>query len=259
MPRSSLRNRLAPGRVFEGVPRASSDSVGARLARQNWESVRRDLDARGHARLPGLLTPDECARLARLFGRDPLFRSTVEMERLRFGVGRYRYFARPLPRLVEELRARAYSRLAPIANDWAAALREDRRFPAGLETFLRECRRAGQTKPTPLLLRYQAGGYNCLHRDLYGEVAFPLQLAVFLSRPGFDYEGGAFLLVEQRPRQQSRAEALFPAQGEGVIFPSAARPVPGSRGFYRASVRHGVSTVSRGERSTLGIVFHDAR
>jgi len=180
------------------------------------------------------------------------------MARHRFGVGEYRYFAAPLPPLVQELRGRVYPRVAPIAQGWSGALGEDRRFPSTLAGFLSLCRRAGQTRPTPLLLRYEAGGYNCLHRDLYGKIAFPIQMTVFLSRPGRDYEGGAFLLVEQRPRQQSRGEALLPAQGDGVLFATADRPVAGSRGYFRAGMRHGVARITRGERYTLGVIFHDA-
>src|SRR5205085_8959151 len=182
-----------------------------------------------------------------------------EMARHRFGEGEYRYFRRPLPRVVQELRARIYGRLVPLANSWAERSRRRERFPAKLADFLAVCRRRGQTKPTPLLLRYEVGGYNCLHRDLYGDVAFPLQLTVFLSRPGSDYEGGAFLLVEQRPRQQSRGEALLPALGEAVIFATAQRPIAGSRGVFHVAMRHGVARVTRGERYTLGVIFHDAR
>ena len=233
-------------------------SFPARLARYDWGAAGEDLSARGYARLPGLLTTAECREVAALWNAEKRFRSHVDMERHRFGVGAYRYFAAPLPRRIAALRAAAYGRLAPIANAWAEALRECRRYPDDLAAFLRLCRRAGQTRPTPLLLRYAAGGYNCLHRDLYGEIAFPLQLAVFLSEPGRDYEGGAFLLVEQHPRQQSRGESLLPAAGEGIVFATADRPAAGRRGAYRARMRHGVATITRGERYTLGIVFHDA-
>ena len=213
----------------------------------------------GYARLPALLTGEECASLRRLYGEDRRFRSTVDMARHRFGVGEYRYFANPLPPIVRQLRLRAYSRLVPVANRWAEALREPQRFPPALPAYLELCGRRGQTKPTPLLLRYREGGYNCLHRDLYGEEVFPIQLAIFLSRPGRDYGGGAFLLVEQRPRQQSRGEALLPEQGEGVLFATAERPVEGGRGYFRATMRHGVAPITRGERYTLGVIFHDAR
>ena len=181
------------------------------------------------------------------------------MERHRFGVGEYKYFSRPLPPLVESLRSGLYPPLAVVANRWMKALGEARRFPPTLDAFLSVCARAGQEQPTPLLLRYEAGGYNCLHQDLYGDVAFPLQVAVMLSRPGRDYQGGEFLLVEQRPRSQSAGEAITAGRGEMVIFPNRLRPVRGSRGFYRVNVRHGVSRVRSGHRMTLGLIFHDAR
>jgi hypothetical protein len=181
------------------------------------------------------------------------------MEQHRFGAGEYKYFARPLPPLVEWLRQRLYVPLAETANRWTEALGDRSRFPASLEEFLARCSAAGQKEPTPLLLRYEAGGYNCLHQDLYGDVAFPLQVAVMLSEPGRDYEGGEFLLVEQRRRAQSAGEAIVAAQGEMVIFPNRYRPVRGSRGYCRVNVRHGVSRVRSGRRLTLGLIFHDAR
>lgn len=225
----------------------------------DWPEIHRLLEALGYARLPQILSSEQCADLRRLYFDDRRFRSTIEMARHRFGEGEYRYFRRPLPRLVQELRARVYPHLAPVANSWAERSRRRERYPPTLREFLELCRRRGQTKPTPLLLRYETGGYNCLHRDLYGEMAFPLQLTIFLSRPGADYEGGAFLLVEQRPRQQSRGEALMPGLGEAVVFATADRPVAGSRGFFRAGMRHGVARVTRGERYTLGVIFHDAK
>jgi hypothetical protein len=181
------------------------------------------------------------------------------MERFRFGAGDYQYFAAPLPELVSELRVHAYPPLAAIANRWEEALGTRTRHPATLEEMQALCRRHGQTKPTPLLLHYEAGGYNCLHQDLYGDVVFPLQLTGFLSRRGVDYEGGEFLLVEQRPRAQSRGEAITTEQGELVIFATRHRPVKGTRGWYRAGLRHGVSTIHRGTRYTLGVIFHEAR
>ena len=180
------------------------------------------------------------------------------MERLRFGVGDYKYFGLPLPRPVLDLRTHAYPPLASIANRWMQDLGSPDRFPATLEEFQRRCQRAGQRRPTPLLLHYEAGGYNCLHQDLYGKVAFPLQVVAFLSRPGRDYDGGEFLLVEQRPRAQSVAEAIVGQQGELLVFANNFRPVAGSRGYYRGRVRHGVSRVRAGTRFTLGIIFHDA-
>jgi len=234
-------------------------AIRRRLAAIDWGPVRASLDERGFARLPPLLTPEECAGVSALFEEDARFRSTIEMARHGYGEGRYRYFAEPLPPIVRELRAHAYPRLAPVANAWAEALRQKSRFPPDLGAFRALCRSNGQGKPTPLLLRYGPGGYNALHRDLYGTLAFPLQLAVFLSRPGVDYSGGAFLLVEQRPRRQSRGEALVPEQGEGVIFATSERPVASVRGFARGAMRHGVATVTRGRRDTLGIIFHDAK
>lgn len=231
--------------------------VRARLARVDWEAVAAGLDARGVATFP-LLEPPECDAVAALWDDERRFRSTVEMARYRFGEGRYRYFGDPLPRLVGTLRTHAYPPLAAVANRWAAALSSDERFPPELAAFLTRCARAGQTKPTPLLLRYEAGGYNCLHQDLYGGVAFPLQLVCQLRRPGIDFEGGELLLVESRPRAQSRGEVVRLRQGEAAVFPNRLRPVAGVRAPYRVGVRHGVATVTRGVRLALGIIFHDA-
>jgi hypothetical protein len=232
--------------------------IGARLAALDWSAIERSLWQWGHAKTPPVLTPDECAELAALYDDDARFRSRVDMARYRFGVGEYKYFAAPLPPLVEALRERAYPPLAAIANQWQAALGDPDLFPPDLGALLRRCRKHGQTKPTPLLLRYEAGGYNCLHQDLYGDVVFPLQLTCFLSRRGGDYEGGDFLLVEQRPRAQSRGEAIATEQGEILIFTTRHRPVEGARGVYRAAMRHGVSRLTRGRRYTLGVIFHDA-
>jgi hypothetical protein len=234
-------------------------SIQRRLAAIDWDAARASLDVQGFARLPPLLTPEECSGISALFDDDRRFRSTIEMARHGYGEGRYRYFADPLPAIVRALRAHGYPYLAPVANAWAAALQRKDRFPPDLESFRALCATRGQKKPTPLLLRYGPGGYNALHRDLYGDLAFPLQLAVFLSRPDADYSGGAFLLVEQRPRRQSRGEALVPGQGEGVIFATSERPVASARGFARGIMRHGVATVTRGRRDTLGIIFHDAK
>ncbi len=234
-----------------------------RIAALDWAALGRALWAQGHARTGPLLSAAECGALRGLWGDEGAFRKRISMERHRYGAGDYAYFCEPLPPLVRSLRTQLYRRLAPLANDWAEALGgtngEAPAYPPTLADYLARCHAAGQTRPTPLLLRYGAGGYNCLHQDRYGEVAFPLQATVFLSRPGRDFDGGAFLLVEQRPRQQSRGEALQPAQGELVLFASLTRPVRGTRGWYRAGMRHGVSTVTRGTRSTLGIIFHDAR
>lgn len=235
-------------------------SVAARLERLDWNEVGRSLWERGWARTgTPVLAPGECADLIALYSDETRFRSRVDMERFRFGVGEYKYFAEPLPGLVRELREAAYPRLAPIANAWAKALGARSRFPKTLRGLRAVCRKAGQTKPTPLLLWYETGGYNCLHQDLYGEIAFPLQLTCVLSRRGADYTGGDFLLVEQRPRQQSRGESIALDQGEIIIFTVRERPVRGTRGFYRAAMRHGVSRLLSGTRYSLGVIFHDAK
>lgn len=233
--------------------------IAARLTDLDWTALERSLWEVGYAQTPPVLTPAECDELIALYADDARFRSRIEMARYRFGIGDYKYFGAPLPPLVQALRVGAYPPLAAIANQFEAALDTATLHPADLAGLLAVCRRRGQTKPTPLLLHYEAGGYNCLHQDVYGEVVFPLQLTCFLSRPGLDYDGGAFLLVEQRPRTQARGEAITPAQGEIVIFPTRHRPVQGARGWYRAAMRHGVSRVRRGTRYTLGVIFHDAK
>lgn len=225
-------------------------------------SLAADLAKYGHARLP-LLDPAACRELAGLYDQPEAFRSRVVMQRHGFGSGEYKYLAYPLPEIVARLRGALYPPLAAIANDWAMQLGEtpsgtDGRFPDRLDDYLGQCHAAGQTRPTPLLLRYGVGDYNCLHQDLYGELVFPLQLTILLSDPETDFTGGEFLLVEQRPRMQSRGEAIALAQGEAVIFPVRHRPVRGTRGVYRATMRHGVSRVRSGVRQTLGIIFHDA-
>ena len=234
------------------------DRLNHRLDRLDWDALAAALDADGFAVTPPLLTVAECGALARLFADRRRFRSTVDMARHRFGVGEYRYFALPLPPLVAALRTHAYRRLVPIANAWMARLGVPERHPPELDAFLARCAAGGQRRPTPLLLRYAAGGYNCLHQDVYGALGFPLQLTCMLSRPGRDFTGGEFLLVEQRPRAQSRGEVVALGQGEVVIFANRHRPVRGTRGDYRATVRHGVSRIHTGERTTLGVIFHDA-
>jgi hypothetical protein len=233
-----------------------------RLDALDWPALLARLDADGFALTGPVVAPRECSALISLFEDDARFRRRIVMERFRFGVGDYAYFAQPLPPAVGMLREVLYARLAPLANEWAQRLgRQAARpetFPAKLETFLTRCHAAEQRRPTPLLLRYGTGGYNCLHQDLYGKVAFPLQATCFLSRPRVDYQGGEFLLVEQRPRQQSRGTVLVPEQGALVLFASAERPVPSKRGFARTRLRHGVSTIVAGQRHTLGIIFHDA-
>jgi uncharacterized protein len=234
-------------------------SVRDRVATLSWEAIEPSLWESGFAKTPPILTPAECAALIALYADATQFRSHVDMARHRFGEGDYRYFRHPLPPVVAALREAFYSRLAPVANAWESALGSGRRYPPTLTGLLALCARHGQTRPTPLLLHYDADGYNCLHQDLYGEVAFPLQVTCFLSRRGVDYDGGEFLLVETRPRAQSIGHAITTEQGEAVVFTTRVRPVRGARGFYRAGMRHGVSRVHRGSRYTLGLIFHDAR
>ena len=229
-----------------------------RIAQIDWSVVADDLEHLGHALTPTLLGSDQCEQIAAWYDRPALFRRTVDLARHRFGEGgAYRYFADPLPELIAALRASLYSPLAPLANLWSDRLGSTERFPATHEEYRQRCHRHGQPHPTPLLLHYEAGGYNCLHQDRYGALAFPLQLTGMLSAEGA-FTGGEFLLVEQRPRMQTRGEAIHLAQGRFVIFPNQQRPVRGTRGDYRVNVRHGVSRVRSGTRRTLGIIFHDA-
>jgi hypothetical protein len=223
----------------------------------DWEGLGAQLDERGFAVTEPVLDEGECAELAGLFdaGR---FRSTVEMARHRFGDGRYRYFDHPLPAPIGGLRAAFYAHLAPIANEWAERLGEEERYPLAHDELLGRCAAAGQERPTPLILRYGVGDWNALHQDLYGDVFFPFQVLTILSRPGVDFEGGEFVLLEGRPRAQSRAHVLTPPQGAFVIFPTHHRPGAGKRGWHRAGMRHGVSTIAAGSRTALGIIFHDA-
>ena len=227
--------------------------------RRDWTAIAGDLDDAGWARLPQLLTPRQCASVRAAFARDRLFRSSIDMRRHGYGSGHYRYFAYPLPTLVDRLRTTLYPPLAEVARAWATRLGTDpRAFPPTLAGFLRRCHDAGQTRPTPLVLRYAAGDWNALHQDRYGAVAFPLQVLIVLSERGRDYAGGEVVLVEQRPRAQSRATTITVDEGEGIVFTNRERPVRGTRGDYRAVMRHGVSVLTRGERYTLGIIFHDA-
>ena len=242
MPRTDLERRTA-----------------ARVTQVDWARVTRELDSEGWSRLAVLLTRAECGALIRLFADLAAFRSTVDMARHRFGRGEYRYFAHPLPPLVVALRAELYARFAAIANRWSAALGGATGYPPTLAPYLEQCHADGQTRPTPLLLHYRSGDYNCLHQDLYGDLSFPLQVVVPLSEPGADYAGGELIFSEQRPRSQSRATAVAAAAGEAVAFTNRERPVPGVRGFSRVQMRHGLSTVTHGERFALGIIFHDAR
>jgi hypothetical protein len=233
-------------------------TVGERLAAIAWDAIAQDLDAYGCATTGPLLQRDECEALAAMYVADEPFRSRVIMARHGFGRGEYKYFAYPLPALIANLRELLYPQLAAIANRWNEALSVDTRFPQRHEDFLARCRASGQTKPTPLILQYGSGDYNCLHQDVYGENVFPLQIAFLLSEPAHDFSGGEFVLTEQRPRMQSRAEVVRLSQGEGVIFPVRHRPVQGTKGVYRVNMRHGVSRLRSGRRHTLGIIFHDA-
>jgi len=228
------------------------------LAELDWGQLGRQLDEQGIATTPPLLSPEQCAQVSDMFEEDERFRSTVVMARHAYGEGRYRYFAEPLPPLVQTLRRELFPPLARIANEWAGRLDEPR-FPESLDELLAECAAVGQHRPTPLVLRYGPTGYNCLHQDVYGELTFPLQLAIMLSRPDQDFTGGESVFVEQRPRQQSRPMVTRPSQGQAVLFPVRHRPRLGSRGYHRVQLRHGVSAVHSGRRDVLGIIFHNAR
>lgn len=236
----------------------ASGGLAAHVDALDWVRIATDLDAQGHAVIPRLLTAEQCAGLVDLYAREELFRSRVIMSRHGFGRGEYQYFSYPLPDVVATLRSSIYPHLAPIANGWNEQLRSEVRFPEQHAEFIKRCHGAGQKRPTPLLLQYQAGDYNCLHQDLYGEQVFPLQVAALLSEPGRDFSGGEFVLTEQRPRMQSRAEVVPLTQGDAVVFAVHHRPVQGSRGIYRVNMRHGVSRLRSGRRHTLGVIFHDA-
>ena len=236
----------------------SATEISARVHNIIWDRVSQDLDAQGSAVLEHLLSPEDCRDLAGLYEQDDLFRSRVVMARHGFGRCEYKYFKYPLPELIAELRTTTYPHLVPIANRWKESLGTSVRFPEKHADFIQRCHKAGQTKPTPLLLQYAAGDYNCLHQDLYGDHFFPVQLAILLSEPGRDFQGGEFVMTEQRPRMQSRAEVVPLRQGDGVVFAVHNRPVQGTRGVYRVNLRHGVSRVRSGDRHTLGVIFHDA-
>jgi uncharacterized protein len=243
----------------EAIPLVRGGDLADRLAALDWPRAGASLDEHGCVLMPKVLSPAECAALARHYGDETRFRNRVVMARHGFGRGEYKYLAYPLPEVVQRLREALYPPLAEIANRWHAALGVATRFPDSLEQFLARCHCAGQKKPTPLLLRYGEGDYNSLHQDLYGEHVFPLQATVLLSQPGDDFVGGEFVLTEQRPRMQSRVEVVPLDQGDAVIFAVNHRPVRGTRGFYRVAMRHGVSRLRGGERVTLGVIFHDAR
>ena len=240
------------------IPTRTQDIL-ARIDEFDWDRVSRDLDAQGSAILEQVLPVDQCEDLAVLYPDDALFRSRVVMARHGFGRGEYKYFAYPLPEIISDLRTALYPRLAPVANRWNGAMAIDIRYPEKHAEFLKRCHHAGQQKPTPLLLQYSEGDYNCLHQDLYGEHVFPIQVAILLSEPGKDFTGGEFVLTEQRPRMQSRPEVVPLRQGDAVAFAVHHRPVQGTRGFYRVNMRHGVSRLRSGHRHTLGIIFHDAK
>jgi len=241
------------------ILRKPNTSIAARVDAIDWTEVENELDSQGCAVLKGLLAPDECRTLAALYPDEKHFRSRIVMSRHGFGRGEYKYFSYPLPDLIAELRPKLYARLAGVANRWNEAMGIDIRYPARHDDFLKRCHDAGQTRPTPLLLQYEAGDYNCLHQDLYGEHVFPLQVAILLSEPGRDFAGGEFVLTEQRPRMQSRAEVVPLRQGDAVAFAVHHRPVQGTRGTYRVNLRHGVSRLRSGRRHTVGVIFHDAK
>jgi hypothetical protein len=241
------------------VASVAESGMAERIAALDWPRLATDLDAHGCAVVHAVLSPQECVALAEMYAADELFRSRIVMARHGFGRGEYKYFAYPLPDVVASLRQALYPPLASIANRWHEALGIDGRYPDVHAAFLERCHGAGQTRPTPLLLHYGEGDYNCLHQDLYGAHVFPLQVTFLLSVPGHDFTGGEFVLTEQRPRQQSRAEVVPLRQGDGVIFPVHHRPVQGMRGMYRVTLRHGVSRVRSGQRQTVGIIFHDAQ
>ncbi|MBB4019333.1 hypothetical protein GGR16_004384 [Chelatococcus caeni] len=234
------------------------DTAADRVARYGWPDLTQELDGFGCAVLPGLLSADECTGIAALYDEEAWFRSHIHMARHGFGRGEYKYFRYPLPDLIAALRTALYPPLAEIANRWNVRLGVDVVYPRNHADFLAQCHAAGQGRPTPLLLRYGPGDYNCLHQDLYGALAFPLQVAVLLSQPGEDFTGGEFVLTEQRPRMQSRAEVVPLRRGDAVIFAVHNRPVDGAKGAYRVNLRHGVSRVRAGRRHTLGVIFHDA-
>ena len=242
------------------APRNSSPSdIPSRVDAIDWAQTISDLDAQGCALLKNLLTPDECRALAALYPDDHHFRSRIVMGRHGFGRGEYKYFSYPLPDLIGALRPALYAKLEGAANRWNEAMGIDIRYPATHDAFLKSCHEAGQVRPTPLLLQYEPGDYNCLHQDLYGEHVFPLQVAILLSEPGRDFTGGEFVLTEQRPRMQSRPEVVPLAQGDAVAFAVHHRPVQGTRGIYRVNLRHGVSRIRSGHRHTVGVIFHDAK
>src|SRR5579875_2587849 len=250
--RMNIAGKIVPA---QSVFRSAEEWVG----RYDWTALSSELGAYGCAVMEKLLTPEECKEIAELYLHEEHFRSQIHMARHGFGKGEYRYFKYPLPDLIAGLRTALYRHLARIANEWNARLRLDQHYPAEHSDFLKLCHDAGQSRPTPLLLQYAAGDFNCLHQDLYGELAFPIQVAILLSEPGRDFTGGEFVLTEQRPRMQSRVEVVPLRQGDGVAFAVHNRPIQGTSGNYRVNLRHGVSRIRSGRRHTLGIIFHDAQ
>ncbi|HEX7790828.1 MAG TPA: 2OG-Fe(II) oxygenase [Afipia sp.] len=245
--------------VAEAKARNPARSVAARIAQMDWSGTSAHLDAYGWAVLPHILSDGDCRALANRYGEDGIFRSRIVMGRHGFGRGEYKYFSYPLPDAIAELRTALYPQLAPVANRWNESMRIGVRFPATHAEFIARCHKAGQMRPTPLLLQYGEGDYNCLHQDLYGEKVFPLQVAILLSEPETDFTGGEFVLTEQRPRMQSRVAVVPLRHGDAVVFAVHNRPVQGTRGVYRVNLRHGVSEVRTGRRHTVGIIFHDAK
>ena len=245
--------------TLSAIHKSPDRSIETRTQSVDWDRIRHDLDSHGAAVFQQLLSSDECVSLAALYSNDHLFRSRVVMARHGFGRGEYKYFAYPLPDIIHRLRSDLYPSLAPVANRWNDAMAIDVRYPEQHADFLKRCHKGGQSKPTPLLLKYSEDDYNCLHQDLYGEHVFPIQVAILLSEPGTDFTGGEFVLTEQRPRMQSRAEVVSLRQGDAVAFAVHHRPVQGTRGFYRVNMKHGVSRLRSGQRYTLGIIFHDAK
>lgn len=237
----------------------SSLNLADRIGELDWQQICQELDEHGNAVLPSLLLPDECDALAALYPDDTHFRSRVVMERYNFGKGEYKYFRYPLPEIISAMRTRLYSHLAPVANRWNELMGMDVRYPKTHSDFIKRCHQAGQTRPTPLLLRYGPGDFNCLHQDLYGEHVFPIQVTILLSQPGRDFRGGQFVLTEQKPRMQSQVEVVPLSKGDVVAFAVHHRPVKGKRGYYRVNFRHGVSRLRSGQRHTFGIIFHDAK
>lgn len=246
-------------KALERVMNADAEPVAQRIDAIDWARVEDELGQYGCATIPRLLAPAQCRSLVELYAREDIFRSRVVMERHGFGRGEYKYFDYPLPALIGELRTAVYPHLVPVANRWNEIMKIDVRYPPHHADYIRRCHGAGQSRPTPLILQYGAGDYNCLHQDLYGEHVFPMQLAILLSEPGRDFTGGEFVMTEQRPRMQSRAEVVPLAQGDAVVFAVHHRPVQGTRGAYRVNLRHGVSRLRSGQRHTLGVIFHDAR